>query len=88
MELLQGIFKGSEMFYNHRFGTLIDIPKEVEESIAYIESTPENVLKNVFLLGIDKDEIQLYWLARMMDCLPLPPNWFKKKGTSFDQYTY
>ena len=88
MDLLQSIYEDSGRFYSRRFGTIVDIPKEVEGSNAYIESTPENVLKNVFLLGIDKDDIQLYWLARMMDCLPLPPNWFKKKGTSFDQYTY
>lgn len=23
-----------------------------------------------------------------MDCLPLPHNWSKKKGTSFDSYIY
>ena len=54
----------------------------------YLECTPENVLKNTFLLNIDKENIELYWLARMMDCLPLPPNWSKKKGTSFDSYLY
>jgi hypothetical protein len=23
-----------------------------------------------------------------MDCLPFPPNWSKKKGSSFDSYLY
>jgi len=27
-------------------------------------------------------------MARIMDCLPLPHNWSKKKGASFDSYTY
>lgn len=32
--------------------------------------------------------MELYWLARVMDCLPLPPNWSKKKGASYDSYVY
>lgn len=46
------------------------------------------MLKNIFLLNIDKDNIELYWLARIMDCLPMPPNWTKRKGATFDSYVY
>lgn len=30
----------------------------------------------------------MYWLARLMDCLPMPPNWNKKIGSSYDSYVY
>jgi hypothetical protein len=53
-----------------------------------MQSTPENILKNVFVLNISKGNIELYWLARLMDCLPMPPNWTKKQGRSFDSYIY
>ncbi len=46
------------------------------------------MLKNIFLLNVEQDNIELYWLARMMDCLPLPPSWSKKRGTIFDSYFY
>ena len=32
--------------------------------------------------------MELYWLARMMDCLPLPPLWSIKPGSSYKEYIY
>ena len=46
------------------------------------------MLKNILLLNIDKSNLELYWLARLMECLPLPQNWMLKFGNGFDEYFY
>lgn len=68
------------------YGDVLFIPEELKNTKAYFRSTPESVLRNLNILNINKDELEMYWLARFMECLPLPLGWSIKLGESFDQY--
>lgn len=45
-------------------------------------------MRNLAILNIEKSRMELYWLARLLECLPLPPNWSVKVGDAFDKFIY
>jgi hypothetical protein len=46
------------------------------------------MLRNIYLLNIDKNSLELYWFARLMESLPLPYSWQVRFGDGFDRYFY
>ena len=88
LEKYQQIFERSAEYFMELYGNVIFIPQELKNTRAYFRSTPESVLRNINLLNIDKESLELFWLARLMEALPMPPDWKIKLGQSFDQYWY
>ena len=53
-----------------------------------MKNTPESVMRSINILNIEKSNLELYWLARLMECLPLAPNWSRKVGDTYDKFFY
>lgn len=46
------------------------------------------MLTNIFLLNITKNQIEQYWFARLMDCLPIPHTWSLDHSSNMQTYIY
>jgi len=45
-------------------------------------------VKYLSLLNISKNQVEFYWFARLMDCLPLPHNWSINLSSNIESYFY
>ncbi len=86
---MQRLFSEAKEFYQTEFGrTLDDIPGELMSTQRFLRTTPSMVTRAVQLLNIDAQDQHLYWLSRLYNSLPLPPNWTESDDFESPEYEY
>ena len=74
-------------FYEKLVGLDIkDPPKFLKNHQRFLQITPEDLVKLGLQYNLDlRTEVDLLWIPRMINCLPLPPFWKKMQNEKVNE---